>query len=447
MSEVDVSGAAQPPRPVESEPPHRPRLPPFLLRQVPPLTQRQWRVFGISTTAGFFDNYDLALLSLALKQIQHGLGIAEAHLGNMLSAIRLGYLTSLLISPLADVFGRRRLLLYTIIGYTVFTALSAVAPHERTFIASQFMARGFSGAEATVSLVILAEEVDAAVRGWAIGLQGALAISGYGLAAMVFATINIIPFGWRGLYALALLPLILVIPLRRLLPESKRFERENLIGIRPTGILEPLFAMFRVYPGRLAMLVVVGFLNATGASPTSFFFPKYLQEAHFWSPGQVSSLVIFGGAIGILGSIFGGRVSDLLGRRTAGALFMACGPALTVWIYTTSSNVVILVWVLWLFMYTAASTIMSAYSAELFPTSYRSAAASALVVAGTTGGALGLFAEGMLYGFAGSHWTAICYVSTFWIIAPIVMFIFFPETASRELEAISPEAAILQTPK
>jgi MFS family permease len=115
--------------------------------------------------------------------------------------------------------------------------------------------------------------------------------------------------------------------------------------------------------------------------------------------------------------------------------------------YTTRSNVVILVWVLRLFLDTASGTILSAYSAELFPTSYRSAAASALVVAGTTGGALGLFAEGMLYGFAGSHWTAICYVSTFWIIAPIVMFIFFPETASRELEAISPEAAILQTPK
>src|SRR6266851_5161314 len=389
MSEISPGSAIDAP---QSEPPHKPLLPPFLLRQVPPLTQRQWRVFGISTTAGFFDNYDLALLSLALKQIQHGLGIAEAHLGNMLSAIRLGYLTSLLISPLA-------------------------------------------------------EEVDAAVRGWAIGLQGALAISGYGLAAIVFATINIIPFGWRGLYALALLPLILVIPLRRLLPESKRFERENLIGIRPTGVLEPLFAMFRVYPGRLAMLVVVGFLNATGASPAAFFLPKYLQEAHFWSPGQVSSLIVFGGAIGILGSIVGGRVSDLLGRRTAGALFMACGPVLTIWMYTTRSNVVIFVWVLRLFLDTASGTIMSAYSAELFPTSYRSAAASALVVAGTTGGALGLFAEGMLYGFAGSHWTAICYVSTFWIIAPIVMFIFFPETASRELEAISPEATMRQTPE
>src|SRR5262249_2713434 len=98
---------------------HRPRFP-FIARQFPPFTQRQWRGFGISTTAGFFDNYDGALLSLALKQIQRGLGIAEGSLGGMLSLIRLGYLGSLFISPLADVFGRRRLLLYTIVGYTLF---------------------------------------------------------------------------------------------------------------------------------------------------------------------------------------------------------------------------------------------------------------------------------------------------------------------------------------
>jgi hypothetical protein len=207
MSETPSTG---PGSDLENSEPHREHF----LRitgQLPPFTPRQWRVFWISTTAGFFENYDTALLSLALKQIQQGLGIAEAHLGAMLSAIRLGYLASLTISPLADVFDRRRLLLYTIVGYTVFTGLSAIAPHQRSFTASQCLARAFSGAEATVSLVILVEEVDAAVRGWAVGLQGAFSISGYGLAAMVFALIGIFPFGWRGLYALALLPLGLII--------------------------------------------------------------------------------------------------------------------------------------------------------------------------------------------------------------------------------------------
>ena len=413
----------------------------FLQRQFPPLDQRQWRVFWISTTAGFFDSYDGALLSLALKQIQRGLGIAEANLGAMLSAIRLGYLASLLISPLADVFGRRRLLLYTVAGYTLFTGLSAIAPGESTFIGAQFLARAFSGAEATVSLVILAEEVDAAVRGWAIGMQGALAISGYGLAAIVFAFIAIVPFGWRGLYALALLPLLLIIPLRRALPESRRFERERDAGLRPASLIGPLKSLFEAYPGRLAMLLAVAFLNAMGASSANLFFPKYLQEAHGWSPKQVSSLVVFGGALGILGSIFGGRISDRRGRRVSGALFMALGPLLTFWMYTTRSNAVVSVWIVRLFFDTAAGTIMSAYSAELFPTSYRSAAASAQIVAGTTGGALGLFIEGALYGAMGSHWGAIRALSAFWLAAPFVVLLYFPETAALELEAISPELA------
>src|SRR5271168_5115946 len=153
-----------------------------LLGRTPPFTKRQRRVFWIASTAGFFDQYDRALLSLALKQIQSSLKIAESHLGAMLSVIRLGYLLSLLMTPFADVFGRRRLLLYTIIGYTIFTGASALAPREAYFVACQLVARAFAGAESTVALVILIEEVEAGVRGWAVGYLGALTAVGGGLA-------------------------------------------------------------------------------------------------------------------------------------------------------------------------------------------------------------------------------------------------------------------------
>ncbi len=426
-------------------PAHRARFP-WIARQLPPFTPRQWRVFGISTTAGFFDNYDSALLSLALTQIQRGLRIAEAHLGDMLSVIRLGYMASLLLSPMADVFGRRRLLLYTIVGYTVFTGLSAIAQHERSFVAAQFIARAFSGAEATVSLVILVEEVDAAVRGWAIGLQGALSISGYGLAAIVFSMITVIPYGWRGLYALSVLPLLLIIPLRRALPESRRFEDETRAGGSPRSILEPLAALVRVYPRRLAMMVSVTFLNSMGWGPAALFFPKYLQEAHRWTPAQVSSLVVFGGAVGILGAIVSGRLSDGLGRRRLGALFMLSGPVFAIWMYETRTNAVIWLWIVRLFLEQATTTILSAYSVELFPTSHRSAAGSALAVAGTTGAALGLFLEGVLYGVVGSHWRAIRILLAFSMTGVLIMLAAFPETSRRELEEISPEAAGAATP-
>jgi MFS family permease len=413
-----------------------------ILGRTPPFTQRQRRVFLIASTAGFFDQYDRALLSLALKQIQAGLKIAESHVGAMLSIIRLGYLLSLILTPFADVFGRRRLLLYTVMGYTVLTALSAIAPGERTFVAFQIIARAFAGAEAAVAMVIVAEEVDAAHRGWAIGLLGGVSSVGYGLAAIVFAMVNVIPFGWRGLYAIALLPLVLIIPLRRVLPESARFEKEQLEGVQPLKVWEPLVQLYSAYPGRLLMLVSVAFLGSMGGNPAGFLFPKFLQEAHHWSPANVSELVFFGGALGILGSIVAGRLSDRYGRRVMVVTCSFVSPLLTIWMYTAPGPSIVPAWILQVFFDIAAGTILNAYSAELFPTSYRSTAGSALTVAGTTGGAIGLLLESVLYNLTGSHSTAVCYLTIFWILTPAIMW-FLPETSGRELEEISPEANVI----
>ncbi len=413
-----------------------------LFGRTPPFTKRQRRVFWIASTAGFFDQYDRALLSLALKQIQAGLKIAESHLGAVLSVIRLGYLLTMLITPFADVFGRRRLLLYTVLGYTIFTGLIAIAPGERTFVVFEIIARAFAGAEAAVAMVIVAEEVDAAHRGWAIGLLGGISSSGYGLAAIVFAFINVIPYGWRGLYAIALVPLVLIIPLRRVLPESARFEKEKLEGLRPQKVWQPLVQLYSAYPGRLMLMVSIAFLGSMGGNAAGILFPKFLQETHHWSPANVSSLFLFGGAFGILGSIVAGRLSDRYGRRVMGAAFMFMAPILTIWMYTAPGWSIVPAWILELFSDVAAGTILGAYSAELFPTSYRSTALSALGVAGTTGGALGLFLEGVLFNITGSHARAICYLTVSWIIAPVII-LFFPETSGRELEEISPEANLI----
>ncbi|HEV2169340.1 MAG TPA: MFS transporter, partial [Candidatus Binatus sp.] len=379
------------------------------------------------------------LLSLALKQIQAGLKIAESQLGSVLSVIRLGYLLSLLLTPFADVFGRRRLLLYTVVGYTIFTGLIAIAPNQRAFVVFEIVARAFAGAEAAIAMVIVAEEVDAAHRGWAIGLLASVSSIGYGLAAIVFAFINVIPYGWRGMYAIALIPLVVIIPLRRVLPESARFEKEKLEGLKPMKVWEPLVKLYSAYPRRLVMMLSIAFLSSMGGNASGFLFPKFLQDVHHWSPANVSSLFFFGGALGIVGSIIAGRMSDRFGRRVMGTAFLFLSPLLTIWMYTASGWTILPAWILETFFDFAASMILNAYSAELFPTSYRSTAGSALSIAGTTGGALGLFFEGVLYNYTGSLSRAVCYLTVFWMISPAILW-FFPETSGRELEEISPEA-------
>ena len=175
--------------------------------------------------------------------------------------------------------------------------------------------------------MILSEVVEASVRGYSIGLLGALAISGYGLAAIVFALIDVIPFGWRGLYLLALIPLAVIMPLRRHLPETERFSQaaENRGAV---GFFTPLAELLRNYPRSLLPVLVVTFLYFMGSTPAAFLAFKYLQDVHHWSPAMVSSLVIPGGALGIFGNIVTGRLSDRLGRRTMTAGFTFTAPLL-----------------------------------------------------------------------------------------------------------------------
>jgi putative MFS transporter len=236
--------------------------------------------------------------------------------------------------------------------------------------------------------------------------------------------------------------LLVIIPLRRVLPESARFEKEKLEGLKPVKIWEPLAQLYTAYPRRLVMMLSIAFLSNMGGNASGFLFPKFLQDAHHWSPANVSSLFFLGGALGIVGSIIAGRMSDRFGRRVMGTAFLFLAPLLTIWMYTASGWSIVPVWILETFFDFAANMILSAYSAELFPTSYRSTAGSALAIAGTTGGALGLFFEGVLYNLTGSLSRSVCYLTVFWMIAPAILW-FFPETSGRELEEISPEANLV----
>jgi putative MFS transporter len=404
------------------------------------LSPQQKRIIAIVSTAGFFENYDRALLSLAVEQIQRGLRVSERHLGQMLSVIRLGYLLSLPIASLADRFGRRRLLVHTIIIYTLATGASALAPGVRSFVGFQFIARAFSAAETAVALVVVSEEVDAAVRGTMIGWLGALSATGYGLAALVFALINVMPWGWRGLYLLALLPLALVMPLRRLLPETQRFSELSRRGHAP-GALSPLRDLWRHSRGRLSILLVVTFMVYLGGTPASFLSFKYLEDVHHWSPGEVSTMVIFAGAFGILGSIAAGHLSDRVGRRLISAVAMFVAPLLMLLFLHSSGPLMIFAWGAELFFDTASTTMLNTFGTELFPTAYRSTASSAMVVAATVGAALGLWLEAILYAVTGSHWSAVSLLTAVWILAPIFVLGWFPETAGMELELTSAPTA------
>ena len=255
----------------------------------PPLTRRQWRVLSLIAFVTIFDQYDLGLFALALKQIQTDLSIPEAQLGELGAMVRLGALPALIFTVFADHLGRRRVLVWTIAGYTLLTAATALAPNVTSFVVLQFLARAFAVTEVSLAFVVIAEELDPEHRGWGMGALAALSALGHGLAFIAFAFVDRLPGGWRALYLCGLPPLLALSYLRRSLPETRRFEAHaaTRAASHPLrGVIEPMVKLARMYPGRLLAIGLVVFLLSFSENSAMFFGPKYFQDVHGWSPKQ-----------------------------------------------------------------------------------------------------------------------------------------------------------------
>jgi len=414
----------------------------FLGRAPGLVTDHQWRILGLVSLVSLFDQYDVYLFSLNLKHIQADLGLAEASLGWLGGFVRAGTLLAVVVTLAADRVGRRRVLLVTVIAYTLLTGASAFAPNVETFVALQFASRIFAAAESQLAVVVIAEEFAPANRGWAIGALGAMQACGSGLAAVLFACVGVLPFGWRSLYLVGLVPLALVAWWRRAMPETARFAslaRDPHFRLGSRGTLAPLLGLVRDHPGRFLAVAAVSFAFSFAQTPALFFAPKYLQDVHGWSPGGVAALNLIGGGLAIVANPLGGRLSDRIGRKPVMIAFAFAWSAGAIAFYRIGGPTVAIVWAAMLFATFGLDTTVSASSVELFPTSQRSTAAGARSLVSGIGAVAGLAAVSLFYARFGSNWLAISAIALVVLAIPPLVARFFPETARRALEEVAPE--------
>jgi MFS transporter, putative metabolite:H+ symporter len=422
----------------------------WFLGRPPQLTERQWMMLGLVSAVGFFESYDLYLMALNLKQIQQELGIGEASLGLMLSFVRSGAFLALLILPFADRFGRRRVLIWTIIGYTLMTALTALSPNAETFVALQFLARAFAVAEALLATVVIVEEFAPENRGWGIGAAAAIQACGSGFAALMFGFVEVVPFGWRALYAVGVIPLCFIAYWRRTLPETGKFTQlanSSAALMQPLPMFSNLWRAAKEHPRSFAILAGTFFCLSMAGNSAGTFGPKYLQEVHAWAPSQIATLNLIGGALAIIGNPLGGWLSDRFGRRPTGSIFAFGYGVAVLAFYSFSGLLLPVLWIAYVFFSMGMDVTLSAYRTELFPTSMRSSAGGATHFVSVSGGIVGLMLVSVLYGVVGSTWTAILIVTSLTLLVPFAIWFLFPETARRSLDEISPEKVVEPTPE
>jgi len=403
--------------------------------------RRQEMVFLLVGMTLVFSGYDLNVFGMALPQIQRELHIPENMAGVTISYFRLAALAALFVAPLADIVGRRRLLLVTVFGEAIMTLATAFAQDYQQLVAAQILARVFGYSEEMLCFVVVAEEIDARVRGWSTGTLGALNATGAGLAALLFAAVNILPYGWRSLYVIGSGGLLILAYYRRYLPETRRFEihRETMdvLESRVVMFFRMIRGLIRDYPGRLAAMLV--FVTAFGFTmgPSSVLLSKFLQTTHHYTPGQVSLLFVAGGVLSVIGNIAAGRVSDRLGRkRTLFITTLIGGGGFALFYSGIDGWALPVLWVVALFGFLSSDALASGYPSEIFPTAYRATTTTLRYTFTILGGAVALQLEGTFYDWFGAHGPAIM-LTTAALPVALVAILFLPETAQRTLEDIS----------
>jgi MFS family permease len=414
-------------------------LPPGL-RPKAAMTWRQERVFLLVGVAALFAGYDLNVYGLAIPQIQASFHIPEDQVALIVAYFRLAALFAMLVSASADIVGRRRLLLITILGQAVATLATAFTGSYAEFVGAQFATRLFGYAEEMLCFVVIAEEVAAAARGWATGGLSAMYYTGAGLASLIFAAVNLLPFGWRAIYVIGALPLFLIAYLRRRLPETRRFAAQSDFQKTRSRLADALSLardLIRQYPGRVAtiLIAVAGF--GFGVSSASVLSAKYLQSAHGYTPGQITMLFIPGGLIGLVLTILTGRLSDLIGRRPVTmAIVSLAGLAFALFYARVPDALLPPLWVLSFFGFFAGDALLAGYALEIVPTHYRATVSGLRYLVEILAGALALVLEGRLYDLFQSHGPAI---QLLLVSVPITLaaILFLPEPAGKSLEEMT----------
>jgi SHS family lactate transporter-like MFS transporter len=206
---------------------------------------------------------------------------------------------------------------------------SAFAP---TLVALLILRAAFGfamGGEWGIGASLTMETIPAKARGLASGVLQVGYPCGYLLASVVYGLL-FDTIGWRGMFAVGVLPALLVLFIRRNVEESPAWHR---MRARPARTLSSLLRAHGLLFLYLVALMTPFNLLSHG---TQDLYPTFLQAQRSLSTHAVSTIVIIANVGAIVGGIVFGRLSQRIGRRRAIVIAALLAlPIIPLWAFST----------------------------------------------------------------------------------------------------------------
>lgn len=428
------------------------------------LTAQHWRVLWGSYLGWIFDGYEAFALIVALPPALHTLlapdqaPFAAIYAGLAIGITLLGWgIGGLAGGILADYFGRKRMMMLSIIFYAGLTGLTAFSTSLAMLIAMRFLTGLAIGAEWSTGIALVAESWPDHARPKGLGLLQ----SGFGAGSFLAAFIWYVlaqtqPLGdetWRLLFLVGALPAFCVFYLMRALDESERWivavrERrweavEGEAGARSTHEKRPftLATLFRSAEARrrVWLTFLMSLATTTGWWAVSTWSPVYAEQLAkaqgempgIWGP-RIALVYTLGGVIAYMSS---GFVADWIGRR-AYLLVTFAGSLLITWAtYLWTGNLYVFALICFLngiITLGLGFSWMAIYPVELFTATVRSTAASVVFNGARLIAWIFPIIAGTLVAKFGGITNAALIISSIYVLGLFVPF-FLPETRGKPL--------------
>jgi MFS family permease len=392
------------------------------------LTRYHWFVLVVCVLGWMLDCMDQQLFNLARKPAMQALVGGEPQkveeFANYATAIFLvGWgVGGVGFGIIADLFGRARAMIFTILLYSVFTGLSAASQGFWDFALYRFLTGLGVGGQFAVGVSLVAEEIPDRARPFALGWLQALSALGnvtaaliqVGLAFLVYS--GTVEASWRLMFVVGTVPAVLVIFIMRRLREPEKWRKlaaEKTIRERMGAYSGELFRDPRWTRNAIVGLVLAS-AGIIGLWAIGFFtidltrsiFAVRLhgleeKDRKFWNDIYAAlTSVMFN-----IGAFFGiyafSRFTHRVGRRTAFAISLVLAGVSTAFVYWKLSSVSDIFWMVPImgFCQLALFGGYAIYFPELFPTRLRSTGTSVCYNGARFVAAAGLFFQGSMVGY------------------------------------------------
>ena len=341
-----------------------------------------WAGIAVVLTA-----FDGSVLVLALPAIAGDFHARVPALSNLGSVLALGSIGALPLATLADRFGRRRLIAIGVAGFSVANFSSAFAPSLEALALLRLVAVCFEVLVGGVATALIVEEAPPGRRGQAVSVLAVL--SGIGTGITVLAYPVVAPH-WRWLFLAGGVGVVAAPLIWAKLPEGRVWQGVRLSGSALRLLVAPAWRR------RLIVIAATTALLAVLLEPAGLLFTVFASQVLHLSPTAISELIVASGVAGAASYVAGGFLSDRFGRRIPGTALTGATAVAASLSFATGTPGFVTGNVLWSSFASAATPVLGAWSAELFPTRARATAEALSSLAAAVGSVAGLQAVGLL---------------------------------------------------